>query len=134
MAQKYIKLGKGKREPFDFSRSSKISLRVKKLIQDCSISYICQNRVFCIESTGSRSHAYARLWGLPRIWQEILGVAPAYILEVTHRFFKLREKEQDRVLLHEIAHIPKNFSGALVSHNGIGKRIKRFINAKGETN
>lgn len=120
-------LKSSKRQKFSFVKSSQITQRAKKLVQQCNLYYIDKKRVFCVESSGSKSRAYARIWGLPRLWQETLDVAPAYIIEVTHRFAKLPLQEQDRVLLHELAHIPKNFSGALVGHNGIDKRMREMI-------
>lgn len=115
-----------KRESFAFEKSPQISSRVQKLIKECSLTYIRPNRIFCLESSGSKSRAYARMWGLARIWQDTLGTSPAYILEVTHKFLKLDSSKQDKVLLHELAHIPKNFSGALLGHNGLVKRVKQM--------
>jgi len=74
-------------------------------------------RLFFYRSTGSKARAYARTWGLPKLWQNTLGIGPAYIIEVISKYFdKLPLHDQDKVLLHEISHIPKNFSGALVPH------------------
>lgn len=117
-----------KTKKFEFSSSNRIASRVRRLIKNCSLNYIDSRRVFCVESQGSSSRAYARIWGLSRIWQEVLEAGPAYVLEVTHRFAKLSSREQDRVLLHELAHIPKNFSGALLGHNGLEKRVRDMEN------
>lgn len=128
MVRKFLKWpAKKRREAFSFTPAPDVTSRVKKLVQTCNLSYIETNRIFCLSSTGSRSRAYARMWGLSRIWQETLKTQPAYILEVTHRFSRLTQEQQDRVLLHELAHVPKNFSGALVGHNGIGKRVAEMI-------
>lgn len=116
------------REKFSFDSAPHIDTWVKKLIRDYSLDYIAADQVFCVESAGSRSRAYARIWGLPRIWQKTLNTSPSYILEVTHRFLKLNNDQQGKVLLHELAHIPKNFSGALVGHNGIDKRMREMEN------
>lgn len=117
---------KRKRQKFSFETSPGIFLRVKHLISECALSYIAQDRVFCVESEGSTSRAYARIWGLPRIWQDTLKIGPAYVLEVTHRYQKLSAQDQDHVLLHELAHIPKNFSGALLGHNGLPQRVQEM--------
>ncbi|HAU65434.1 TPA: metallopeptidase [Candidatus Woesebacteria bacterium] len=86
------------------------------------LDYLLGERLFFYRSQGSKARAYARTWGLPKIWQHALGTEPAYIIEVISGYFdKLSPKEQDKVLLHEISHIPKNFSGALVPHTRHGK-------------
>ncbi|MBI4058659.1 metallopeptidase [Candidatus Microgenomates bacterium] len=123
---KFLKFSKKRREKFAFSPSPPIALRVNQILKEYQLSYINPDRIFCVESTGSKSRAYARCWGLSRIWQDALGVKAAYILEVTHQFFKLNGRQQDEVLIHELAHIPKNFSGALVGHYGIEKRMREM--------
>jgi len=102
---------------FDWEEAPDIKARVLKLIGVLGMDTVLFERLFFYRSTGSKSRAYARTWGLPRLWQNALGVKPAYIIEViSHYFDKLSPKDQDKVLLHELTHIPKNFSGALVPH------------------
>lgn len=69
-----------------------------------------------------------------RIWQETLGIPASYCIEViSEKFDPLPKHKQAEVLLHEIAHIPKNFSGALVPHShGKGSfhdKLKLFLSA-----
>ncbi|MBI2590469.1 MAG: metallopeptidase [Candidatus Blackburnbacteria bacterium] len=118
-----------KRAKLEWQSSAKISTRVYCLVAACGLGYIRTNRIFCYESTGAKTRAYARIWGLNRIWQSTLGVEPAYILEViSEKFNKLSSFEKDHVLIHELLHIPKNFSGALVPHKRKGgvneKKVK----------
>ncbi|MGD0523266.1 MAG: putative metallopeptidase [Candidatus Microgenomates bacterium] len=90
-------------------------------------------RIFCFRSTSARTRAIARIWGFSKIWQLALRQKPAYVIEViSEKFDYLPEKDKDSVLLHEIAHIPNNFSGALVPHIRRGKRnfynrVKRLV-------
>lgn len=108
-APKYLK--------FEWTEAPDIKTRALKLVRDLGISTIIGRRLFFYRSVGSKSRAYARTWGLPKLWQHALNVEPAYIIEVISRYFdKLSLRDQDRVLLHELSHIPKNFSGALVPH------------------
>lgn len=94
-----------------------IEKRTNGLIKTLELEWLSYGRLFFYRSTNSKARAYARAWGLPRLWQRTLNVEPAYIVEViSEHFDKLSEKEQDKVLLHELTHIPKNFSGALVAH------------------
>ncbi len=94
-----------------------IAKRSLKLITDLSMDWILFERLFFYRSVNSKARAYARTWGLPALWQRSLGVEPGYIIEVlTEHFDKLDQKNQDKVLLHELTHIPRNFSGALIPH------------------
>jgi len=61
---------------------------------------------------------------MPSIWQEALGIGAFYAIEViSERFDKLSEEDKDRVLIHELLHIPRRFSGGLVPHRCFGKVI-----------
>lgn len=94
-----------------------ISSRALKLITDLKMDWILFDRLFFYRSTDSKARAYARTWGLPALWQRALEVEPGYIVEVlSEHFDKLDKKNQDKVILHELTHIPHNFSGALVPH------------------
>lgn len=87
------------------------------MIKRLGMVWIKPSRVFTYSSTGAKTRAYARIWGLAKIWQGTLNIDPAYIVEViSERFDKLTDKEKDKVLIHELSHVPKNFSGALIPH------------------
>lgn len=102
---------------FEWEPALDIKARALRLVTSLSMDSILFERVFFYRSTGSKSRAYARTWGLPRLWQNALDVEPAYIIEVISKHFdSLPPREMDKVLLHELSHIPKNFSGALVPH------------------
>jgi len=93
------------------------------LVKHAEVGWIIPSRLFIYRSINSKTRAYARTWGLPGLWQRSLDVKPAYIIEViSEHFDKLPERQQNEVLLHELAHIPKNFSGALIPHIKRGKR------------
>lgn len=113
---------------FEWTSAPDIKRRALRLVSELNISTIISGRLFFYRSTGSKSRAYARTWGLPALWQNALKVEPAYIIEVISRYFdKLSPRDQDKVLLHELSHIPKNFSGALVPHT---RRRKGSFNHK----
>jgi predicted metallopeptidase len=102
---------------FEYKKAPDIEKRALKLIEDLHLDYLLGERLFFYRSTGSKARAYARNWGLPAIWQNALEIEPAYVIEVISGYFdKLSPREQDKVILHELMHIPKNFSGALVPH------------------
>jgi len=95
----------------------KLKTHLNKTIKEAGVSWVKTSRVFTYRSTNAKTRAYARIWGLSRIWQQALKIKPAYILEViSEKYDRLSDLEKSKILLHEVAHIPKNFSGALVPH------------------
>lgn len=111
-------MSRSKRVPkYTNSKAQDIKKRLGPLARASGADWVNLSRVFCFRSIGSQTRAAARIWGLNRIWQQALGEKPAYILEViSERFDNLPQKKQNEVLIHELAHIPKNFSGALLPH------------------
>jgi len=114
----------------EWIQANDIEQRLNKLIFSLGFSHIEPARIFCFRSFGSRSKARARIWSLPRIWQKALGARPAYCIEVlAEKFDKLTEEAKNKVLIHELLHIPRNFSGSLLSHKGRNRRIdSRIVN------
>jgi predicted metallopeptidase len=94
-----------------------IKKRAMDIVVKLEMDWILFDRIFFYRSTDSKARAYARTWGLPGLWQRALETEPAYIIEVlSEHFDKLPRREQDKVIMHELTHIPRNFSGALVPH------------------
>jgi len=109
--------GRKSTKSVDWVAAPDIAKRSFKLITDLGMDWILYERLFFYRSTDSKARAYARTWGLPSLWQRALGVEPGYIIEVlSEHFDKLGPRDQDKVILHELTHIPHNFSGALVPH------------------
>lgn len=108
----------------EWKNAPDIKKRVLHITKTLNIDWLRTSKVYCVRSNNSKSRAQARIWGLPKIWQQALDANPAYIIEVlSEKFDDLPQLEQDKVILHEIAHIPKNFSGSLLPH--VRKRGKR---------
>lgn len=119
-------------KPIEWNDAPDIKDLVLDLLSDSDeTSKILVDRLFFFRSINSKTRSYARIWGLSKLWQRVLKVKPTYIIEVISEYFdSLPILEKKKVLLHEIAHIPKNFSGALVPH--IRKRGKRNFEDKVE--
>lgn len=97
---------------------------IHKIVHKLNFSHIDTKRIVCFRSLNSSSRARARIWSFPRIWQLALKLPPYYIIEVLSQHFdKLSPDDKRRVLIHELLHIPQNFSGSLLPHRGRGKRI-----------
>ena len=110
-----------------------VNQRISKVARGLGMNHIDSSKLICFRSSGSKSRAIARIWALPKIWQKALNVKPHYAVEViSERYDKLGEDEKDKTLIHELLHIPKSFSGAVVNHNsvqfdGMGGHVRRRI-------
>ncbi len=106
-----------------WGKAPDIKLRIKQIGRSVRLEWPGGGEIHCLRSKNANTGACARIWGLSRIWQETLNLSPAYIIEViSEKFDNLPKKQQDAVLLHELAHIPNNFSGSLIPHIRRGKR------------
>jgi len=106
--------------------------RVVRLVIDLEIDWVMPDNIHTFRSYNSTSNAIARIWGLNKVWQMAINHEPAYVIEIiSERFDNLSEREKDEVILHELAHIPRNFSGALMAHShGKGAfhdKLEKFI-------
>jgi predicted metallopeptidase len=58
------------------------------------------------------------------MWQEALGVPAQYVIEVLVEHYDVLDRdEQLKIVIHELLHIPKTFSGAVRNHSGQGEKI-----------
>jgi len=107
-----------------YSLALDIKKQIDYLIKNLDFSYIKSQNVYCIRSFDAKTRAYARIWGMAKLFKEVCGIEPHYIIEVNaKRFDKLNERDKIKTLIHELMHIPKTFSGALLAHRGRYHRI-----------
>lgn len=110
----------------EFILAPEINTEISRIVVALGLSFIKSEKIVTFRSYGSKSRAVARIWSLPRIWQIALNAEAHYCIEViSERFDKLSEGDQEKVLIHELLHVPKNFSGALLPHRQRSKRIDR---------
>jgi predicted metallopeptidase len=100
--------------------------RLRRIVGALEFSHVDPSRIFCVRGYGSTSEAWARIWGLPSLWQQVLEIGPAYVVEIIEpEFSRLPDDEQERILIHELLHIPRTFSGAIRPHRTPTFRINR---------
>ena len=99
------------------------------ILKTLDLPYIDSTRIHVFRTTGSKTRAYARTWAFPKIFQRALNVEAAYVIEVLAIYYdKLKKDEQKKVLIHELLHIPKNFSGALLPHHTKSRNLEKVAN------
>lgn len=108
----------------DLAPAPDIEQMMKRIVPRLPFTHIDPAKITCMRSTHATSRARARIWSFPKIWQMALAHPPHYVIEVlSHNFDHLSVDDKTRVIIHELMHIPKNFSGALVPHRGRHSRI-----------
>jgi predicted metallopeptidase len=108
----------------NYALAPDIKKQIDALVERLNFTHIKKESIYCIRSFDAKTRAYARIWGMSRLFKEVAGIEPHYIIEViSKRFDKLDRREQIKTLIHELMHIPKTFSGALLSHRGRYHRI-----------
>jgi len=100
-----------------FEKAADIQKRITFLVKELEMNHVTASQLICFRSYGSTGRARARIWSMPRIWQIALDIKPHYCIEViSEKFDNQSLDDQERILIHELMHIPKTFSGALVPH------------------
>ena len=117
---------KSKSQNLEWEDARDVKAEIKNIIKTLDFLHINPNRVFCYRTTGSKVRAYARTWSFPKIFQRALGVEAAYVIEVLSKYYDNLDADSKKgVLIHELLHIPKNFSGALVAHHGRNRNLHK---------
>ena len=109
----------------EYFESNNIRNIAEVIVERLGWNHIDLERVYFMRSRGSRSkNILARIHGFSRAWQKALSMNPHYIIEVIEeQFDKLNREEQEKVIIHELLHIPKSFRGGLSPHkNNITNR------------
>lgn len=102
-----------------YAPAPEIKALVEQIVEQFNFTHIKTAQVHCIRSFDAKTRAIARIWGMSRLFKEVAGLEPHYIIEVNaKKFDKQSPRDQIKTLIHELMHIPKTFSGALLSHRG----------------
>jgi len=97
---------------------------VKSILEEIAgklgFSHVPVDQVLCLRSRGSKStRTIARIHGLSRVWQRALGVKAHYVVEViSERYDGLTQEQKEKVIIHELLHVPKSFRGGFRHHRG----------------
>lgn len=119
-----------KKTKLEWEHATDVKRDIVEIIEVLELDYIKPTRVFCYRTDGSKARAYARTWMMPKIFQDALNIEPAYVIEVISKYYDpLSTDAKTKVLIHELLHIPKNFSGALLSHRAPGRHIGHDSNS-----
>lgn len=113
----------------DWNDAEEVKKDICRILKILDFSNIDATRIFCFRTSGSKSRSYARIWAMPKIFQRALRIEPAYVIEVLSKYYdKLDDDTKKKVLIHELLHIPKNFSGSLLPHRSHYRHLQTEVN------
>lgn len=113
----------------EWEEAKEVKKDLLEILSVIDMPYVDPKRIFCYRTYGSKSRSYARIWSFPKIFQDALEIQPAYVIEVLAKYYdRLSPDEQKKVLIHELLHIPKNFSGALLPHRTRSRQLHTLAN------
>jgi len=93
---------------------------VNQITLRLNFKHIRPTCVTCFRSNGSKSRrTIARIYGLSKIWQQALNMQANYVIEViSERYDRLDQEGREKVIIHELLHIPFAFGGGFRGHSG----------------
>jgi len=113
----------------EWQEAKDVKKDIAKILKILKFPHIKSSRIFCFRTNGSKSRSYARIWAMPKIFQRALSIESAYVIEVLSKHYdKLDEDNRKKVLIHELLHIPKNFSGSLLPHRSRNRHLGSLAN------
>jgi len=106
--------------PIKYFEAPDIKQQITEIIEALGFFHAVPQFIWCFKSKGSKSgRTIARIHGMGKIWQEALSIPAYYAIEtISERYDNLTKEEQEKVLIHELLHIPKGFAGGFRPHKG----------------
>jgi predicted metallopeptidase len=106
--------------PIKYAEAPDVKRMAERVVTQLDFPHVDLNGIYCYRSTSSRSkRTVARIHNLSRLWQRALGIRASYLIEViSERFDKLSQEEKEKVMIHELLHIPQGFGGGFRPHKG----------------
>lgn len=121
-----------------YELANDLMARLYDIAKTLGMEHLKLSGVYAIRSRGSGSRGtLARCHALSKIWQLALGIKAVYLIEVIEeRFGRMTREEQDKILIHELLHIPLSFGGGFKHHDFVNTRsvdkiYKRYMELKG---
>jgi len=123
--------------PIKYELADDVMKRIYDIVKTLGAEHVRLSGVYAIRSRGSGSRrTIARCHALGKIWQLALGINAVYLIEViSEKFDKMSYEEQDKVLIHELMHIPFSFGGGFKHHDfvtggNVEKIYKKYAQLK----
>ena len=101
-----------------YENASDIRGRMIEIVNLLKMNHIDLERVECLRSFGSSTRrTIARCHTIGKLMQKAMKTKAFYAIEFLEPFERMSKEEQDKVIIHELLHIPKTFGGGFRQHD-----------------
>ena len=102
--------------------------RMMDIVKTLQMGHIDLSRVECLRSSGSSTkRTIARCHALGKVMQKAMKTNAFYTIEFLEPFEKMNKTEQNKVIIHELMHIPQTFGGGFRHHDFVCDRnVEQF--------
>src|SRR3989344_5784580 len=105
--------------------------RMVEIVKLLRMDHVDVDRVECLRGYGSSSRrTIARCHTIGKLMQRAMKVKAFYAIEFLERFDKMSRDDQDKVIIHELMHIPKTFGGGFRQHDFVCERNVEILHEK----
>ncbi len=105
--------------------------RAEEIVRLLELNHIDMERVEFIRGYGSSARrTIARCHALGKLMQKAMRTKAFYAIEFLDRFEKMSMEEQDKVIIHELIHIPKTFGGGFRQHDFVCEENVELLHEK----
>jgi predicted metallopeptidase len=105
--------------------------RMEEIVRLLNMDWVDINRVRCFRSYGSSTkRTIARCHTIGKLMQKAMNVKACYAIEFLENFTKMSQAEQDKVIIHELMHIPKTFGGGFRQHDFVCDKNVEIMHEK----
>ena len=113
-----------------------LQAKMEEIVAALEMSHVDISRVKCFRSLGSSTkRTIARCHTIGKLMQKAMDVKAHYTIEFLERFDRMSKKDQEKVIIHELMHIPKTFGGGFRQHDFVCEQNvevmhEKFMNLK----
>jgi predicted metallopeptidase len=101
-----------------YEEAPDLKARLVEIVKALNMDHVDIDRVECLRSKGSSTkYTIARCHTIGKLMQRAMRVRAFYAIEFLERFDRMSRDEQDKVIIHELMHIPKTFGGGFRQHD-----------------
>ncbi len=114
-----------------YEKAEDLQQRMEEIATLLKMEHIDLQRVKCFRSKGSSTkRTIARCHTVGKLMQKAMNMPAHYAIEFLEKFDKMSKTEQDKVIIHELLHIPKTFGGGFRQHDFVCEENIEILHEK----